>query len=164
VTELLRRVAITAALAGALVTLAACNDSPGGPRTSQLVSSPTASLAVRVAPIELQLAPAPLASCPMTQPFMTHFDLTIGPPSTDIFLDNVVLQFDSGTTVAAVTRPDLEGLFGSTQVVVGTTRVFSLTPTLGCGFPSTQGSLVIVVTTIDTAGLKHQSSTRVAIR
>ncbi len=150
------------ALVAATSTLAAC-DGSGGPRTGQLVSSPSAAVAVRVSPPTLQLAQVvPDATCPMTQPFMTHFDLTIGPPSADVFLDDVLLQLGGGGQIA-FGRVDLERLFGSTQVPAGISRDFTFDPRLGCGPNSSPGTVVIVVTVIDGVGVKHQTSTTVRV-
>lgn len=155
----LRTASIGMAVLAVVMSAAACDDSGGGPRTNQMVSSPSAALPMRVAPIQLQLAHVvPDATCPMTQPFMTHFDLTLGPPSSDVFIDDVTLRFDGVGNAVVFTRPELERMFGSTQVPFGFTRTFTFTPQFGCGFSSTPGSLVLVVTTIDSGGQKHEAT------
>lgn len=161
----LRTAWIAMAVLAAAMSIAACDDSGGGPRTNQMVSSPSAALPMRVAPIQLQLAHVvPDATCPMTQPFMTHFDLALGPPSADVFVDDVTLRFDGAASSIVFTRPELERLFGSTQVKFGSTRTFTFTPQFGCGFASAPGSLALVVTAIDGNGLKHEASATATIQ
>jgi hypothetical protein len=141
-----------------LVAFAACSDSGGGPRTNQLVSSPTAALAVRVSPIQPQLAQTALASCPMTQPFATHFDLVLGPAAEEFFLDTVALRFGAGISPFVFTKNDLSRQFGTLRVPSGTSRAFTLQPEFGCGFSTTPRSLLVDVTMVDGRGQRQQGS------
>jgi len=147
-----------------LVTLTACDDGTGGPRTGGLVSSPTASLPARIDPLDLHIVHVvPNATCPMTQPFMTHFDLVLGPPSETVFVDTIALRFDRGAPVV-FTASDLDRLFGTRQVLLHTTRVFTLTPQFGCGMSSTPGTIAVVVTMLDGSGGRHDATATATIR
>jgi hypothetical protein len=147
-----------------LTTLTACDDGAGGPRTAGLVSSPTASLPARIDPLDVRLVQVvPNATCPMTQPFMTHFDLVLGPPSETVFVDTIALRFDRGVPVV-FTASDLDRMFGTRQVLLHTTRVFTLTPQFGCGMSSTPGTVAVVVTMLDAFGGRHDATATATIR
>jgi hypothetical protein len=148
-----------------LTTCTACDNGGSGTMSNGLVSSPTATLAVRVDPFQLQMSPiVPSATCPMTQPFMTHFDLVLGPPSADVFVDTVTLRFGTGGTPTVFTATDLDRLFGTRQIPARTTRVFTLRPQFGCGLSSTPGTVVIVVGVVDGHGRRHEATATAAIR
>jgi len=141
-----------------LVAFAACSDNGGGPVRNRLVSSPTAALAVRVSPSQLQLTQTALASCPMTQPFATHFDLVLGPSAEEFFLDTVALRFGDGVSPFVFTKTDLNRQFDTLRVPSGTSRAFTLQPEFGCGFSTTPRSLLVDVTMVDGRGQRHQES------
>ena len=147
--------------ASAVVAATGCDDGGGSAATNQLVSAPSAAVAVRVSQPQLQLAPVPIASCPMTQPFAAHFDLQVGPSSADFSVDDVTLRFVDGNGFSPFifTKHDLDRLFGTTRVPSRTTRVFSLNPEFGCGLTSTPRSVVVVVTLVDGRGARHQATT-----
>jgi hypothetical protein len=155
---------IVLALIAVLFTFTACDDGGGGTRTNGLVSSPTATLAVRVDPFQLQLAPIlPRASCPMTQPFMTHFDLVIGPPSADVFVDTITLRFGSGGTPTVFISTDLDRMFGNRQIPAHSRRVFTMAPQFGCGLSATPGTVVVIVGVIDGSGQRHEATATATI-
>ena len=147
-----------------LTTLTACDDGAGGRRTNGLVSSPTAALPARINPLQVQIAPVvPNATCPMTQPFMTHFDLVLGPPSETVFVDTILLRFDGAVSVVFTTS-DLDRMFGSRHVAAHTTRAFTLTPQFGCGMSATPGTIAVVVTVVDGFGRRHDATATAAFR
>jgi hypothetical protein len=146
------------------MSLAACDDGGGGPRTSQLMSSPSATLPVRVSPFQLQLATLPAASCPASQPFMMHFDLVLGPTTIDLFIDAVTLRFGDAPSPFAFTADDLLRLFGTTKIPARATRTFTLRPEFGCGFSTTPGSLTVTVTVLDPRGERHDATATAMIR
>ena len=161
------RAPIGVVLCAAVVALAACDGSGGGPRTSQLMSSPSATLPVRVSPSPLQLAaPLPVASCPATQPFMMHFDLVLGPAAIDLFVDEVTLHFGDtpGLSPFVLSADDLQRLFGGTKIPARTTRIFPLRPEFGCGFSTTPRSLVVTVIFVDQRGQRQDATATATIR
>ena len=160
------RALIGVVLCVATVTLAACNDGGGGPRTSQLVSAPSATLPVRVSPFQLQLAQLTVGGCPASQPFMTHFDLVLGPTTIDLFVDAVTLRFGNtlGLTPFILSADDLQRLFGTTKIPARSTRTFTLRPEFGCGFSTTPGSLTVTVTVLDPRGQLQDATATVTIR
>jgi len=159
------RALIGVMLCVAAVTLAACNDGGGGPRTSQLMSAPSATLPVRVSPFQLQLAQLTVGGCPASQPFMTHFDLVLGPTTIDLFVDAVTLRFDGprGPSLFFLSD-DLVRLFGRTDIPARTNRTFTLSPEFGCGFSTTPGSLVVTVTVVDRQGQRRDATATATIR
>jgi hypothetical protein len=159
------RVLYGALAAFALVTtLAACDSGASGPQTGGLVSSPTAALPARIDPLQVRLVQVvPNATCPMTQPFMAHFDLVLGPPSETIFVDTIALRFDRGVAVVFTTS-DLDRMFGSRHVAAHTTRAFTLTPQFGCGTSAAPGAVAVVVTVLDGSGRRRDVTATAAIR
>ena len=159
------RAQIALVACAAVVTLVACDDGAGGTRAGQLMSSPSASLPVTVSPFQLQLAPLPLASCPASQPFATHFDLVLGPTMVDLVVDAVTLNLNdlSGASVVFLSD-DLQRLFGPLKIPAGRTRTFTLRPNFGCGLSTTPGSLIVTVTAVDLQGLQHNGTATVAFR
>ena len=159
------RARIGVVLCAAAVTLAACDDGGGGPRTSQLTSSPSATLPVRVSSLQLQPAPLPVASCPATQPFMMHFDLVLGPAAIDLFVDAVTLRFGDAPALSpfVLSAADLQQLFGGTKIPARTTRIFPLRPEFGCGFSTTPRSLVVTVIFVDQRGQRQDATATVTI-
>ena len=136
-TRLPRMLAASACAAMAIVAAAAC-DTSGGSRpkiTGGLVSSPSATFAVAVAPITMPLVPTPRFLCPVSQPFTTNFDLIIV-PQRDVIVDGLTLAFIDGfgqrsTTLFTGTR--LTSLLGSTTLLGGVQRTIVLQPQFGCG-------------------------------
>jgi len=146
----------------AILSLSAC-DGGGGPRTTQLVSSPSAALPVRVQPFQLQLAQVTATGCPVTQPFMTHFDLVLGPAPIELAVDSVALRL--GDTLApslVLGTDDLQRLGTSPKIPPNTIRTFTLAPEFGCGVSTMPGSLTVTVTFADQQG-RRQTATATAI-
>ena len=150
-------------LAAALVS--ACSDYGGGALTNGLVSSPTAAVAVHISPLQPQLAPAPLASCTMTQPFSTHFDLVLGPASVDVFLEDVVVRFDDGLGGRSLLfgKDDLDVRFGTRHIPAQTARTFAFDPAFGCEFSARPRSLAVTVTMRDGRGQRQEATATATI-
>ena len=149
-----------ACLVAALAASAACDTNNPGAGRGGLISSPSASLAVGIAPVSVPLIPVPLASCPMTQPFTTSFDLFVSPSPDEVVIDGVTLRFVDGFELNSrlfFSTKDLTLLFGNTRVLSGARRVFTLRPEFGCGL-STPRSMVVIVDLLDVRGVRHQAT------
>jgi hypothetical protein len=146
-------------MAAAIATSAACDNSVGT-RRGELISSPSASFAVRIAPFSMPLIPMGRASCPMTQPFTTNFELIVGPSSRDVLIDGLALRFIDGSSASSrlffATR-DLTLMFGSTRILAGTHRGFTLRPEFGCGL-STPRSVIAIIDLVDALGGRHEAT------
>jgi len=157
---------VTLACAAASIAMFACNDDSPGARRGGSISSPSASLAVGIAPVSMPLIPMALASCPMTQPFTTSFDLFVSPSTDAVAFDSLTLQFLDGFGTSSrlfFSTKDLLLLFGNTTILTGTRRVFTLQPEFGCGL-STPRSVIVVVDLIDVLGGRHQATTTATLQ
>jgi hypothetical protein len=151
-------------LAGILASTA-CDDGGSGTRTGELVSSPSASLAARVSPSQLQLSPIVASGCPVSQPFTTHMDLVVGPFATDLALDTVTLRFDDAANGLLIfTKNDLDRMFGTAQIPARTIQVFAMDPQFGCGLSTRPRALAAGIDTFDTRGQRHQATASATFR
>jgi hypothetical protein len=153
------RIALACMVAVMATALGCDTDSPGT-RRNGLVSSPSASFAVGVTPVSMPLIPMAGASCPMTQPFTTSFDLFAGPSSDDMLIDGLTLRFIDGFGANSrlfFSTNDLVLMFGNTKIHRGTHRTFRLRPQFGCGL-STPRSVNVLVDLIDARGGRHQAT------
>ncbi len=144
----------------ALAAFAACNTNSPGAGRGGLISSPSASLAVGIAPVSMPLIPITRASCPMTQPFSTSFDLFVSPSADEVVIDGVTLRFVDGFGVNSrlfFSTKDLMLLFGNTRILTGTRRAFTLRPEFGCGL-SAPRSVVVIVDLLDVRGVRHEAT------
>ena len=145
-------------LAGILASTA-CDDGGGGTRAGELVSSPSASLPARVSPPQLQLSPIVASGCPVSQPFMTHMDLVVGPFATDLSLDTVTLRFDdTASGLVIFTKDDLARMFGTALIPARTIQTFAMDPQFGCGLSTRPRALAASIATFDTRGQRHQAT------
>ena len=159
-TRLVRHHVTLACAAASLAMFAACNESSPGARTGGLVSSPSASLAVGIAPVSMPLIPLAGASCPMTQPFTTSFDLFINPSTDEFLIDGLTLRFIDGSGASSrlfFSTKDLLLIFENTRILRGTRRAFTLRPEFGCGL-STPRTVIVLVDLIDGRGGRHQAT------
>ena len=153
------RIALACTVA-ALAAFAACNTDSPGARRGGLISSPSASLAVGIAPASMPLIPMAGASCPMTQPFTTSFDLFVSPSPDEVVIDGVTLRFIDGLGTSSrlfFSTKDLMLLFGDTRILTGTRRAFTLQPEFGCGL-SAPRSVVVIVDLLDVRGVRHEAT------
>jgi hypothetical protein len=119
-----------------LLTLAVCGcDSNGGPVTAGSISTVSAS---RTAPVVVFISPGFSGSTAFVAGLPPIFDLRIA-ASTTVDLDQVTIHMIDGTNLGGpmvtVPRTDLVGQFGSTRILAGTTRTFTLRPTFVCTNP-----------------------------
>ena len=150
---------VTLACAVASIAMFACNDDSPGARRSGLISSPSASLAVGI-PASMPLILVAPASCPMTQPFTTSFDLFVSPSTDEVAFDSLTLQFIDGFGTSSrlfFSTNDLLLIFGNTRIPKGTRRAFTLRPEFGCGL-STPRSVMAVIDLIDLLGGRHRAT------
>jgi hypothetical protein len=115
-----------------LLTLALCGcDSNGGP----LIAGSTTVGASRTAPVVVFISPGLSGSAAFVAGLPPIFDLRIV-ASTTVDLDQVTIHMIDGTNLGGpmvtVPRTDLVGQFGSTLIVAGTTRTFTLRPSFVC--------------------------------
>jgi hypothetical protein len=151
---------VLACMVAVIAMSAACDTNSPGARSGGLISSPSASLAVGIAPVSMPLIPMARASCPMTQPFTTTFDLFVSPSADEVVIDGMTLRFIDGSGASTrrfFSTKDLMLLFGNTTILSGTRRVFTLRPEFGCGL-STPRSVVVIVDLIDGRGGRHQTT------
>jgi len=117
-----------------------------------------------IAPDTLRIVTVPTFSCPVAPPFATNFNLIVDGSGTDVFLNDVGLQFvdRSGFIGAplAFHAADLGARFGSTIVRAGTSRSFSFRPQFGCDVFHPQ-FVVARVVIVDSFGAAQQFSMRV---
>ena len=166
-TRLPRILAAPACAAMAIVALTACDSSSTGrgPYTAGLVSSPSATFAVGVAPITMPLIPAPSFLCPLTQPFMTNFDLILV-PSRQVLVDGLTLEFIDGfgaRTTSFFSGTRLTTLLGSTTLLSGVRRIIALQPQFGCGLAIPR-TINVQVGMVDVLSGRFESTTTAAFR
>jgi len=154
-------------LAAAIAATAACDDngSRRGTFTGGLVSSPSATFAVTVAPISMPLIPSPTFLCPLTQPFSTTFDLVVV-PARDVVIDGLTLSFIDGLGVRSsslFTGSRLATLLGTTTLLGGVQRSFVLQPQFGCGLAIPR-SVNVQVGMIDVLGTRFDSTATGSLR
>jgi hypothetical protein len=128
-----------------LLTLALCGcDSNGGP----LIAGSTTVGASRTAPVVVFISPGLSGSAAFVAGLPPIFDLRIV-ASTTVDLDQVTIHMIDGTNLGGpmvtVPRTDLVGQFGSTLIVAGTTRTFTLRPTFVCTNPPRSVAAEIIV-------------------
>jgi hypothetical protein len=100
------------------------------------------------------------ASCPMTQPFTTSFDLFVSTSTDDVVIEGLTLRFidrSRGSSRLFFSTNDLALIFGNTRILTGTRRVFTLRPEFGCGL-STPQSMTVVVDLVDGRGRRHEAT------
>ena len=166
-TRLPRMLAVSACAAISIVAAAAC-DTSGGSRpkiTGGLVSSPSATFAVSVAPTTMPLVPASRFICPLSQPFTTNFDLIIV-PERDVIVDGLTLAFIDGfgqrsTTLFTGTR--LTSLLGSTTLLGGVRRTILLQPQFGCGIAIPQ-TINVLLGMVDAVGVRFDATATASFR
>jgi hypothetical protein len=129
-----------------LLTLALCGcDSNGGP----LIAGSTTVGASRTAPVVVFISPGLSGSAAFVAGLPPIFDLRIV-ASTTVDLDQVTIHMIDGTNLGGpmvtVPRTDLVGQFGSTLIVAGTTRTFTLRPRFVCTNPPRSVAADITVT------------------
>ena len=149
------------ALAATAIAATACDDSGvhRGTFTGGLVSSPSATFAVTVAPITMPLIPAPRFLCPLTQPFSTTFDLVIV-PARQVIVDGLTLEFIDSfglRTTSLFSGTRLTSLFGTTTLFSSVPRTIVLQPEFGCGLVIPR-SVNVQVAMIDALGGRFAST------
>ena len=149
------------AFTAAIAATAACDDngSHSGTFTGGLVSSPSATFAVTVAPIAMPLIPSPTFLCPLTQPFSTTFDLVVV-PARDVVIDGLTLAIIDALgarTTTPFTGTRLATLLGATTLFSGVQRSFVLQPQFGCGLVIPR-SLIVQVGMVDGLGRRFEST------
>jgi len=164
----LPRLLTAAALAATtMAATAACDDNgtKRGTFTNGLVSSPSATFAVSVAPITMPLIPSPTFLCPLTQPFSTNFDLVIV-PARQVIVDGLTLDFIDGfgvRTTSLFTGTRLATLLGTTTLLGGVSRTIALQPQFGCGLAIPR-SVSVQVGMIDVLGGRFNSTATGTLR
>ena len=149
-----------ACMAAVIAASIGCDTNSPGTRSNGLVSSPSASFAVGVTPASMPLIPMARASCPMTQPFTTSFDLFVSPSSDELLIDGLSLRFIDGSGASSrlfFSTKDLTLMFGNTRIRTGTRRAFALQPQFGCGL-STPRSVNVIIDLVDARGGRHQAT------
>ena len=157
-----------AALAGMFllsVSFNACDRpaiGPNGPSAISFFGAPSSFIGTTVQPSVLSFERLSVFACPGFPPLSTSLALSVtSPASTDISLNEVSLQFLGVDGVGGVPLQflgsDLVGLFGSTVIRGGTSRVFGFTPRFGCGFVGLPRSLVMRTVFVDSFG-SHPST------
>ncbi len=158
---------VATALAAAIAATAACDDngSHRGTFTGGLVSSPSATFAVTVAPIAMPLIPSPTFLCPLTQPFSTTFDLIVV-PARDVVIDGLTLAIIDALgarTTTLFTGTRLATLLGTTTILSGVQRSFVLQPQFGCGLAIPR-SVSVQVGMVDGLGAHFESTATGTLR
>jgi len=162
-----RILAVSASAAMAIVALAACDDNGGsrGPFTGGLVSSPSATFAVGVAPITMPLVPASRFICPLTQPFTTNFDLIVV-PTRQAIIDGLTLEFIDGfgaRSTTLLTGTLLTSLLGTTTLLNGVQRTILLQPQFGCGIAIPR-TINVQVGMVDALGVRFDATATASFR
>ncbi len=137
---------------------------PNGPSAISFFGAPSSFIGTTVQPSVLSFERLTDFACPLLPPFTTSLALSVtSPASTNISLSEVSFQFvgidgSAGVPLRFVGN-DLVGLFGSTVILGGTSRVFGFTPRSGCtiGLPR---SLVMRTVFVDSFGT-HPSTLNV---
>jgi len=159
--------AVWACAAMAIVATAACDTSGGSsPKiTGGLVSSPSATFAVAVAPNTMPLVPASRFICPLTQPFTTNFDLIVV-PTRQVIIDGLTLEFIDGfgaRTTTLLTGTLLTSLLGTTTLLNGVQRTILLQPQFGCGIAIPQ-TINVQVGMVDALGVRFDATATASFR
>ena len=153
------------AFAAAIAATAACDDNTRGTFTGGLVSSPSATFAVTVAPTSMPLIPSQRFLCPLTQPFTTNFDLVVVPAQT-VVVDALTLSFIDAfgvRTTSLFTGTQLAALLGTTTLLAGVQRSFVLQPQFGCGL-AIPTSVSVQVGMVNGQGARFQSTATGSLR
>jgi hypothetical protein len=164
------RIAAIAGLFVLLVSFNACDRPAIGPNGASAISffgAPSSFNGPSVQPSVLSFERLSAFSCPLLPPFTTSLALSVtSPANTDVSLSQVSFQFLGVDGSAGVplqfASTDLIGLFGSTVILGGTSRVFGFTPAFGCGI-SLPGSLAIRTVFVDSFG-SHPGTLNVPFR
>lgn len=132
-----------------------------GPSAISFFGAPSSFIGTAVQPSVLSFERLSVFSCPLIPPFTTSLALSVtSPVNTDISLSEVSFQFVGVDGASGVPLQffgnDLVGLFGSTVILGGTSRVFGFTPRFGCSIVSPR-SLVMRAVFVDGFG-SHPST------
>ena len=126
-------------------------ESNGGPVIGGSITTVSAS---RTAPVAVFISPTLSGSAAFVAGLPPIFDLRIA-ASTTVDLDQITIHMIDGTNLGGpmvtVPRTDLVGQFGSTLIVAGTTRTFTLRPRFVCTNPPL--SVAAVITVRDSRGV-----------
>ena len=132
----------------ATLTLASCADSGQGTPTLSTLVSPTLTVGAQISPQRLPLSPVVSLGCPLVP--TTRFDLIVSPSqSARVSMESVTFRMIDGTSLGGpmltFSTPELNRLFGSTEIVAR--RVFTFSASFGCAFrlPRAMSADVVVV-------------------
>jgi hypothetical protein len=168
---LMRQRGLSVFVAIGLFALAAagCDDQqPKGPSVFGVGPSVATDLVATVQPAFVPLTPTFVTGCPISQPFVSAFDLVITSrsPST-LNLDRVTFSFLDGSSVSSqpivFTRPQLTRLFPTVSILGRTSGTFPFRPQFGCGIGIPQ-TLVVDLLLLDAFNGQHPIMTRVGMR
>jgi len=125
-------------LASVLVITAACGNNPGTFINQGVLvpSAPATQPPAMLNPPPFQIIPSIGALCPVTPPFTTTMNVIVGPVPQTVSVNSMAFSFsDAAGASSQFTLPPsgLIGIFGSTTIVAGTTRTFTVHPQFGCG-------------------------------
>lgn len=153
-----------AALAGLLITVA-CNGTEGPLEPAPFGG--TASSAGIQAPF-VSVRALDSFACPVVQPFLGSFDLTVRAlGGRDVFLNQVRLNFTDSTGLSApsvtLPAPVLTRQFGSTLIAARSQRAFPFSFPFGC-FTRRTGTLVIAVVIVNVDGGEETLEARAEVR
>jgi hypothetical protein len=141
--------------------LTACDDF-NATGTGIGMAAPSPFVSAGLFPPTLGFTSVPGFRCPAIAPFLSTFSLFIDQRSgTDIFLDQINFQFGDRSgrqSPLQLSRSDLTLMFGTTFVPAGATRTFDFRPQFGCEFLSVPQLLFIDLTTLNRAGIRHQTT------
>ena len=118
-------------------------------------------------PHEISAVAVPAAFCPFVSPFLAPVNVVVSANSSDLFLQDMQLQFFDIAGVRGGSRTinssELLTLFPSMLIPAFGTRTFPVSVPFGCVGGQT-GTLFIRVVTVDTSGRQDVGSVRVNVR